>query len=205
MVGRSVRAADSTFRTKDGPRTHRATNVGPTPFHNISFIFKKPGPAGNSVSDRTGVVGFAQIMDRTRVRAWRPMMAISSGGMPAKPAGSRTPAQRGLNSLGCRFVRHTKTADSANRYDMKRVSFRWFAFTPSSFSPVLLALVPRAALAVCLDGNPPVPMDVGANYLVFLSPSNGEPASVDYCGNSGLVSKKQAAVDAVKQLSRQRR
>src|SRR4051812_34473163 len=26
--------------TKDGPRTHKATNVGPTPFHNISFILK---------------------------------------------------------------------------------------------------------------------------------------------------------------------
>ena len=23
--------------TKDGPRTHKASNVGPTPFHNISF------------------------------------------------------------------------------------------------------------------------------------------------------------------------
>src|SRR6202166_1117867 len=26
--------------TKDGPRTHKASNVGPTPFHNISFILK---------------------------------------------------------------------------------------------------------------------------------------------------------------------
>src|SRR5215475_10834774 len=65
--------------TKDGPRTHRATNVGPTPFHNISFIFKKPGPAGNSVSDRTGVVGFTQIMDNARVRASRAGMACRFG------------------------------------------------------------------------------------------------------------------------------
>jgi hypothetical protein len=54
--------------TKDGPRTHKATNVGPTPFHNISFIFKKPGPAGNTVSDRSGVNGYTQIMDNARLR-----------------------------------------------------------------------------------------------------------------------------------------
>ena len=57
--------------TKDGPRTHKATNVGPTPFHNISFILKHPGPDGNHVSDRTGVAGFTQIMDNARLRAWR--------------------------------------------------------------------------------------------------------------------------------------
>jgi hypothetical protein len=57
--------------TKDGPRTHKASNVGPTPFHNISFIFKKPGPAGNTVSDRSGVNGYTQIMDNARLRAWR--------------------------------------------------------------------------------------------------------------------------------------
>ena len=57
--------------TKDGPRTHRATNVGPTPFHNISFIFKKAVADGNTVSDRTGVSGFTQVMDNARVRAWR--------------------------------------------------------------------------------------------------------------------------------------
>src|SRR5262249_42287270 len=32
--------------TRDGPRTHKATNVRPTPFHNISFILKDRGPAG---------------------------------------------------------------------------------------------------------------------------------------------------------------
>jgi hypothetical protein len=57
--------------TKNGPRTHKASNVGPTPFHNISFIFKKPGPAGNTVSDRTGTSGFTQVMDNARARAWR--------------------------------------------------------------------------------------------------------------------------------------
>ena len=33
--------------TKDGPRTHKATNVGPTPFHNISFILKDRGAGPN--------------------------------------------------------------------------------------------------------------------------------------------------------------
>ena len=57
--------------TKDGPRTHKATNVGPTPFHNISFILKNRAPAGTTVSDRSGVKGYTQIMDNARLRAWR--------------------------------------------------------------------------------------------------------------------------------------
>src|SRR5260370_17279609 len=63
----------TTFRnvTRDGPRTHKATNVGPTPFHNISFILKNRAPAGTMVSDRSGVAGYTQIMDNARIRAWR--------------------------------------------------------------------------------------------------------------------------------------
>jgi hypothetical protein len=76
--------------TKDGPRTHRATNVGPTPFHNISFIFKKPGPAGNSVSDRAGVAGFTQIMDNARMRAWRVVLE------PGQATGEITQTAPGL-------------------------------------------------------------------------------------------------------------
>lgn len=57
--------------TKNGPRTHKATNIGPTPFHNISFILKNRAPAGTTVSDRSGVKGYAQIMDNARLRAWR--------------------------------------------------------------------------------------------------------------------------------------
>ncbi len=45
-----------------------------TPFHNISFIFKKAGPDGNTVLDRAGVSGFTQIMDNPRVRAWRAIL-----------------------------------------------------------------------------------------------------------------------------------
>jgi len=57
--------------TKDGPRTHKATNVGPTPFQNISFILKNRGPGGAAVSNRSGVAGYTQIMDNPRLRAWR--------------------------------------------------------------------------------------------------------------------------------------
>ena len=73
--GRSSRgqAGRATFTdvTKNGPRTHKATNVGPTPFHNISFILKNRAPAGTTVSDRSGVKGYTQIMDNARLRAWR--------------------------------------------------------------------------------------------------------------------------------------
>src|SRR5258706_13761920 len=40
------RPAALTNVTKDGQRTHKATNVGPTPVHNISFIPKNHGPTG---------------------------------------------------------------------------------------------------------------------------------------------------------------
>jgi hypothetical protein len=57
--------------TANGKYTHKAINVGPTPFHNVSFILKNPGPAGNTVSDRSGAAGYTQVMDNARVRAWR--------------------------------------------------------------------------------------------------------------------------------------
>ena len=57
--------------SKNGPRTHKATNVGPTPFHNISLILKNHEPAGITVSNRSGIAGYTQIMDNARMRAWR--------------------------------------------------------------------------------------------------------------------------------------
>jgi quercetin dioxygenase-like cupin family protein len=57
--------------TKDGPRTHKAANVGTTPFHNLSFILKHPGPDGFTPSLRDGVRGYTQILDNERVRGWR--------------------------------------------------------------------------------------------------------------------------------------
>jgi hypothetical protein len=57
--------------TKNGPRTHKASNVGPTPFHNISFILKDRTGTRPAVSDRSGAQGYTQIMDNARLRAWR--------------------------------------------------------------------------------------------------------------------------------------
>src|ERR1051326_6295097 len=82
--------ANFTDIRKNGMRTHKATNVRPTPFHNISFIFKKPGPAGNSVSDRAHVNGYAQIMDNARTRAWRVILE------PGQSTGQITQSAPGL-------------------------------------------------------------------------------------------------------------
>src|SRR5215469_5100806 len=76
--------------TKDGPRTHKATNVGPTPFHNISFILKDRSPAGTTVSDRSGVAGYTQIMDNARIRAWRVVLK------PGEATGQITQSAAGL-------------------------------------------------------------------------------------------------------------
>jgi hypothetical protein len=56
---------------KNGSHTHKATNVGPTPFHNVSFILKDRGTAAVPVSDRSNSAGYTQILDNERLRAWR--------------------------------------------------------------------------------------------------------------------------------------
>jgi hypothetical protein len=76
--------------TKDGPRTHKASNVGPTPFHNISFILKDHRPDGTTVSDRSSVAGYAQIMDNARVRGWRVILK------PGETTGQTTQTAPGL-------------------------------------------------------------------------------------------------------------
>jgi hypothetical protein len=76
--------------TKDGPRTHKATNVGPTPNHSISFILKNRGPAGTTVSDHSGVAGYTQIMDNARIRAWRVVLK------PGEATGQITQTAPGL-------------------------------------------------------------------------------------------------------------
>jgi hypothetical protein len=57
--------------TENGPHTHKASNVGPTPFKNVSFILKDRPAAEFPVSDRSSVPGYTQIMDNERIRAWR--------------------------------------------------------------------------------------------------------------------------------------
>jgi hypothetical protein len=76
--------------TANGNYTHKATNVGPTPFHNVSFILKNPRAAGRSVSDRANVAGFTQVMDNGRVRAWRVVLE------PGEETGRMTQAAPGL-------------------------------------------------------------------------------------------------------------
>jgi hypothetical protein len=57
--------------TNDGSYTHKATNVGPTPFHNVSFILKDRRSNGTTVSDRSDSAGYARVLDNERIRAWR--------------------------------------------------------------------------------------------------------------------------------------
>jgi hypothetical protein len=76
--------------TKNGPRTHKATNVGPTSFHNISFILKDRSAAAAIASDRAGVAGYTQIIDNPRIRAWRVVLK------PGETTGQITQTAPGL-------------------------------------------------------------------------------------------------------------
>ena len=60
---------------ENGEYTHKAANVGPTPFRGISALLHDRIMGGPPVSDRSGVAGFTQILDNTRVRAWRVRLA----------------------------------------------------------------------------------------------------------------------------------
>lgn len=55
----------------NGEYTHRAANVGPTPFRGISALLGDRVMGGPPVSDRADVAGYTQILDNARVRAWR--------------------------------------------------------------------------------------------------------------------------------------
>ena len=74
-VSRGERAARGraayTPYSKEAPRTHKATNIGQTPFHNISFIFRNRDPGRLTPSSRASVPGYVPIMDNERVRGWR--------------------------------------------------------------------------------------------------------------------------------------
>ena len=71
--GERGRASYADYREQ--PKTHKASNVGTTPFHNISFIFRSPRPSGFTPSVRTGSAAYTQIMDNERVRGWRLVLA----------------------------------------------------------------------------------------------------------------------------------
>jgi hypothetical protein len=72
------------------PVTHKATNMGETPFHNVSFLFNQPRPAGFQPSSRTGAAGYTQVMDNERVRGWRLVLA------PGETSGVITQTAPGL-------------------------------------------------------------------------------------------------------------
>src|SRR6058998_2946709 len=63
--------------TKEGPRTHKATNIGPTPFHNISFVFRNRQPGKFTPAGRAEAPGYVRIIDNERVRGWR--LALEPG------------------------------------------------------------------------------------------------------------------------------
>jgi hypothetical protein len=63
--------AQFTAYGRQPPRSHKNTNVGTTPFHNVSFIFTSPKPLGLTPSTRTEAPAYAQVMDNERVRGWR--------------------------------------------------------------------------------------------------------------------------------------
>ena len=58
------------FRRLPAHVTHRGSNVGETPFHNIVVALTKPGPEGLTAGARD-VPGYTQVVDSDRVRAWR--------------------------------------------------------------------------------------------------------------------------------------
>ena len=51
--------------------THKVSNVGPTPFHNVVITLVYPQPGRFTPGSRTDGTGYTQILDNARVRAWR--------------------------------------------------------------------------------------------------------------------------------------
>ena len=71
--GESGRATFTDY-VKSGTRTHKATNVGATPFHNISTLFTGK-PSGIAVAARPAA--YKQEVDNAKVRVWR--LALEPG------------------------------------------------------------------------------------------------------------------------------
>jgi hypothetical protein len=79
-----------TAYSKQPPRTHKASNVGTTPFHNVSFLFASPNPGGFTAGTRAEGSGYRRIMDNERVRGWRLTL------MPGQSVAAITQAAPGL-------------------------------------------------------------------------------------------------------------
>ena len=95
--------------TKNGPHTHKAANIGPTPFRNVSFILKDRPTAEVPVSDRSRVSGYTQILDNERIRAWRVVLE------PEETTGQLTQTAPGLRVYVRGGVLDEIVAGSADR------------------------------------------------------------------------------------------
>jgi hypothetical protein len=73
------------------PRSHKNTNVGTTPFHNVSFIFKAARPLGLTPSTRAEAPAYAPVLDNARVRGWR---LVLEPGQSAPAVSQRSPGLR---------------------------------------------------------------------------------------------------------------
>jgi hypothetical protein len=51
--------------------THRSTNLGSIPFHNVVVSLNYPEPGRFTAGSRVGVAGYQQVLDNERVRGWR--------------------------------------------------------------------------------------------------------------------------------------
>jgi hypothetical protein len=51
--------------------THRSTNLGAIPFHNVVVSLNYPEPGRFTAGSRTDVPGYVQVLDNERVRGWR--------------------------------------------------------------------------------------------------------------------------------------
>ena len=70
--------------------THKSTNMGSTPFHNIVVALLKPQP-GNFAPAARDVAGYTQVFDNERVRGWK--LALEPG-QTAGPIAQKAPGLR---------------------------------------------------------------------------------------------------------------
>ncbi|HKA78736.1 MAG TPA: hypothetical protein VKD43_01835 [Xanthobacteraceae bacterium] len=70
--------------------THKVSNVGPTPFHNVVITLVYPQPGRFTPGSRADVAGYTQIFDNARVRAWRLVLE------PGQSAGAITQSAPGI-------------------------------------------------------------------------------------------------------------
>lgn len=71
--------------------THKVSNVGPTPFHNVVITIMYPQPGRFTPGSRADGTGYTQILDNPRVRAWR---LVLEPGQSAAPITQSAPGMR---------------------------------------------------------------------------------------------------------------